>query len=252
MGGQTVQSFLSGQILDNDHQSLLSMRAKASILYEKSAQIAARWTPRKSLTASSPVNLTPLMLRPASDTPSFQSQFVALDNRIEQFKAALPSLSQATSMHADVVRSLLAIHTLCHCATIQLHSPFAGENHNSSNKVMTAAHTAASVLQGIPVPQLIYVDPIMGVSLKIYCRLPRLRCLTDWSQVLWAAIGHTLRSSFLAWQSNARVTSTVAPPPAALAIKASMDTVMAAMQALGGNCPLVGTSDSFKWLDDRQ
>ena len=47
MDGQTVQAFLNGAVPDNGQQSLLSFRAKASILYEKSAEIAARWTPRK-------------------------------------------------------------------------------------------------------------------------------------------------------------------------------------------------------------
>lgn len=105
---------------------------------------------------------------PPPDAPGFQSRFIALDNRIEQFKAALPSLSHATSMRPDVVRSLLTIHTLCHCATVQLHLPLSHERHPSNDKALAAANTAASMLQGIPVPQLIYVDPIMGVGLDAF------------------------------------------------------------------------------------
>ena len=99
-----------------------------------------------------------------TDAPGFQSQFVALDNRIEQFRASLPPLSQATSMRPDVVRALLAIHTLCYCATIQLHSPFAQNHQPSNSKISAAANGAASVVQAIPMPQIVYVDPIMGVS----------------------------------------------------------------------------------------
>ena len=97
-------------------------------------------------------------------TSGFQSQFVALDNRIDHFKATLPSLAQATSMRPDVVRHLITIHMMCHCATIQLHTPFAQSHQPSHNKIIAAANMAASSLQTIPVPQLIYVDPITGVS----------------------------------------------------------------------------------------
>ena len=62
--GQTVQAFLSGNPSDNEHQSLLALRAKSSILYEKSAQIAARWSPRKRAFA------TASLLR-KSDTDDF-------------------------------------------------------------------------------------------------------------------------------------------------------------------------------------
>lgn len=44
---QTVQAFLNNPATDTQHQSLLALRAKASILYEKSAQIAAHWNPSK-------------------------------------------------------------------------------------------------------------------------------------------------------------------------------------------------------------
>ena len=54
--GQSVQSFLTGDLPDNDHQSLLALRAKASILYEKSAQIASRWSPRTYPASSSRIH----------------------------------------------------------------------------------------------------------------------------------------------------------------------------------------------------
>ncbi|KAF7793506.1 hypothetical protein EIP86_004618 [Pleurotus ostreatoroseus] len=140
-GGQTVQAFLSGMAPDSEHQSLLCLRAKASILYEKSAQLAAQWDP---------------------NNPAFQARFGALDARIDQFKAAIPPPVQAPSLRPDVVRSLLAIHTLCQCATIQLHAPLSQGRAPSNNKALAAASAAVAVLQGVPVPQLVYVDPIMG------------------------------------------------------------------------------------------
>ena len=99
-----------------------------------------------------------------ADNPAFQARFGALDARIDQFKAAIPPLVQATSLRPDVVRSLLAIHTLCQCATIQLHTPLSQGRAPSNNKALAAASAAVAVLQGVPVPQLVYVDPIMGVS----------------------------------------------------------------------------------------
>lgn len=39
---------MSGMAPDSEHQSLLCLRAKASILYEKSAQLVAQWDPSES------------------------------------------------------------------------------------------------------------------------------------------------------------------------------------------------------------
>lgn len=61
------------------------------------------------------------------------------------------------------------------------------------------------------------------------------------SQTLWGTIGRALAASFMEWQRSASMAPGMPPPPAVLAIRASYDRVLAAMQVLGVTCPLIGT-----------
>ena len=66
--------------------------------------------------------------------------------------------------HTDRIRDLLVIHTLCHCAMLQLHAPAERPLVLESSKSLTAANAAADILRVVDVSRLYVVDPILGVS----------------------------------------------------------------------------------------
>ncbi|PSR71032.1 hypothetical protein PHLCEN_2v13080 [Hermanssonia centrifuga] len=195
---QTVQAFLNNPATDTQHQSLLALRAKASILYEKSAQIAAHWNP---------------------NAPGFQDHFVALDNRINQFKGVLPSLRQAAQTRPDLVRGLLTVHTLINCATMQLHAPWVQPGNPINRKSLTAARTAMTSLQKVDISQLGYIDPFMGILL--------------------GAVGRSLATALRAVQRNAGAGPSNGSPADAAAVQESYNTVLTAMQIFSAACPLI-------------
>ncbi|THG98268.1 hypothetical protein EW026_g3892 [Hermanssonia centrifuga] len=196
---QTVQAFLNNPATDTQHQSLLALRAKASILYEKSAQIAAHWNP---------------------NAPGFQDHFVALDNRINQFKGVLPSLRQAAQTRPDLVRGLLTVHILINCATMQLHAPWIQPGNPINRKSLTAARTAVTSLQKVNISQLGYIDPFMGILL--------------------GAVGRSLATALRAVQRNAGAGPSNGSPADAAAVQESYSTVLTAMQIFSAACPLIG------------
>ncbi|KAJ3491861.1 hypothetical protein NLI96_g394 [Meripilus lineatus] len=149
-GMMTVKTFLEGQGGHETDRSVLSLLAKASILFQKSADLVKNWAPNAA---------------------GFQQSFFALDRQIEEFKRTLPSIPTTNATHqregspTDLIlqtRSLLLVHTLVQCATLQLYLP-RQERDLSRSRAFNAASTASGLLQRVDVRNLGYVDPFMGV-----------------------------------------------------------------------------------------
>ncbi len=117
------------------------------------------------------------------DAPGFQDHFVALDNRINQFKGVLPSLRQAAQTRPDLVRGLLTVHILINCATMQLHAPWIQPGNPINRKSLTAARTAVTSLQKVNISQLGYIDPFMGV--RLHFMLNQLKVLNNKLRYSW-------------------------------------------------------------------
>ncbi|CDO73351.1 hypothetical protein BN946_scf185008.g114 [Trametes cinnabarina] len=138
---KTVQSFLTGVEGDQNvaRQSLLAMHAKAAILYEGATRLASRYN------------------------PSSQAAFLSLDNRIERFRQALPGLDRFDPGRVDTLRTALLIHTLAHCASIQLHTPLIQDHVTANSRTYQAAHAAVKTLRSIDVGILSCVNPFIGI-----------------------------------------------------------------------------------------
>ncbi|KAI0692447.1 hypothetical protein BC835DRAFT_1277730 [Cytidiella melzeri] len=136
---RTIEYFLDGLTTELPNQSLLCLRAKAAILFERSSQLAEKWN------------------------HTLQAQFVALDARIEQVKAVLPALVISDGTNSRHVRELLFVYTLCYVATLQLHAPFGHAWDVDRSKALNSAVSAARLLQSVHVELFVYADPLMGV-----------------------------------------------------------------------------------------
>ncbi|KAI0630866.1 hypothetical protein C8Q77DRAFT_1160374 [Trametes polyzona] len=138
---RTVQSFISG--VDGDasvaSQSVLAIHAKAAILYEGATRLASRYN------------------------PSSQPTLLSLDSRIERFKHALPRLERLDPSRVDILRSVLLVHTLSQCATIQLHTPLVQDRVTANSRTYLAAHAAVKALRCVNVGILACVNPFVGI-----------------------------------------------------------------------------------------
>ena len=91
---------------------------------------------------------------------------MALDARIEQLKAVLPNVEGISISDPDrhhYLRELLAIYTLCYCATLQLHLRFGPVWDIDNSKALAAATAATGFVEVVDINNLVYVDSIMGV-----------------------------------------------------------------------------------------
>lgn len=123
--------------------------SKASALFERAARLSASWRPGTSshhAHAGPPESYSDAFIPSYSDysgSPNvngFYTEFLSLDQRIEDFKSQLVPLANLDfATDFDQLRSLHIVHCLAHAATIQLHGPFADQNQNSRVKSLGAA-----------------------------------------------------------------------------------------------------------------
>ncbi|OCH96258.1 hypothetical protein OBBRIDRAFT_229314 [Obba rivulosa] len=143
-GTRTIQAFLRNPASDSN-ASMLSLYAKSTILFYQATQLARRWNP---------------------DDRGYQSEFRRFDGYLERYKQSLPPVDRVGPGRADITRSLLVIHSLAHCATIQLHMP-TSRDWSSSVRVITAALSAARNIQIANLDAVPFINPIVGASLTI-------------------------------------------------------------------------------------
>ena len=93
-----------------------------------------------------------------------RAQVEALETRIQQFMQGLPRLGEVEPSRVDRAREFLVIHTLCHCATVQLHASREQPPVIDTSRSLAAANAAADALRIVDVARLRFVDPILGVN----------------------------------------------------------------------------------------
>ena len=173
----TVQNFVDGLTAETPEQSLLALRSKAAVFFEKAYHLAERWNPgtwlsiipRSFSAARSAAGLTC-----AAASVAFQNEFHTLDTRIDAFKNVVELYSaQFAQLSAHRQRGLLLTRTLLCCATIQLYGRTNTDWNNEESKVIRAAITAADATGGINFARLAYVDPVLGVRVALCCPLSR-------------------------------------------------------------------------------
>lgn len=92
----------------------------------------------------------------------YENSLLALDDSIEKFKQSLPSLSRTSALSDEQVHSLLLIHCLANCATIQLHRSFVSRSSTSMTRCLTSANIIVRVTQDLT-KHVKVVNPIVGV-----------------------------------------------------------------------------------------
>ena len=97
-----------------------------------------------------------------SNAHAFFTEFVLLDNIIDNFIAILPPIDPCAS--CATLRDQLLLHTHAHAATIQLHSNLGGVDGPEGSKDIAAAKAAAALLEFAQLSEMTFVDPIMAVS----------------------------------------------------------------------------------------
>ncbi|KAJ7186533.1 hypothetical protein C8R46DRAFT_1273187 [Mycena filopes] len=129
----TVTKFLAD--VPDDATSTAALHAKAGILYSEATRIGARYR------ASSGLPVT-------SDT---DTEFHALDGKIDAFIPTLPSV-----LHS---KAMLVVHTLAHGATIQLHRDL---DARGNLKVRGAAGAIVDLLATTDIPNIGIIDPVLA------------------------------------------------------------------------------------------
>ncbi|KAJ7846592.1 hypothetical protein B0H14DRAFT_3138726 [Mycena olivaceomarginata] len=130
----TVVNFLR-DVPDNATSSS-ALYAKAGILYEEATRLGGR-------------------CRSGGLSPN-DPEFIALDRKIDAFTPTLPPIQS---------QQMLLVHTLSHCATIQLHEPLTNTNVDSRTKTLVAARAVVDIharTEMIPKPMLGLLEPAVA------------------------------------------------------------------------------------------
>ena len=159
----TVRSFFSG--MNNgwpwENHNPLTQVSKAAALFERAARLAATWRPGALAFA---FRNMPLLIGGSEEIQnfrSFYSDFVAVDQRIDEFKSQLTPLDRVSAHSVPLVH---LAYCLSNGATIQLHATFSSQNTGSRAKCLSAALAIVRANQGAQAQEYAYTSPILGVS----------------------------------------------------------------------------------------
>ena len=146
-----------------DNHNPLTQLSKAVALFERASRLAAAWRPGALCLLVNVLSANSLEEIPNVDL--YYSEFVAVDQRIDEFKSRL------TPIGSDPNPSAQALH-LAHClsngATIQLHATFCLQNTGSRAKCLSAAVAIVHANQAAPAHERVYTSPILGVRIPVF------------------------------------------------------------------------------------
>src|SRR6266404_1175222 len=140
-----------------DNHNPLTQLSKAVALFERASRLAATWRPG---TLSLFINVLPStpVLEEIPNVDSYYSDFVAVDQRIDEFKSRLSPLESTSD--PNVPAGHLA-HCLSNGATIQLHATFCLQNTGSRAKCLSAVMAIVRTYQTAPTHERGYTSPIL-------------------------------------------------------------------------------------------
>ena len=91
---------------------------------------------------------------------SFYSDFVAVDQRIDEFKSQLTPIERVPGHSIPLMH---VAHCLSSGATIQLHATFSSQNTASRAKCLSAAMAMVRANQAAHAHEFVYTNSILGV-----------------------------------------------------------------------------------------
>ncbi|TFY79583.1 hypothetical protein EWM64_g4429 [Hericium alpestre] len=170
----TLRNFLAGINTGWpwENQSLLAQVGKVSALFERATHLAECWRPGTTVSANNEGLMN--MFFSSSEIPNvntFYTNFVSMDQRIEEFKTQLYPLDNLEHVAADVVRTVHTIHCLANAASIQLHAAFAQQNAASRLKCLDAARAIVRANAAARAYEFSVVNPILGILWAAACQV---------------------------------------------------------------------------------
>jgi len=212
----TVRSFFSG--MNNgwpwENQNPLTQLSKAAALFERAARLAATWRPGALPLPSS--NIPPIdSLEEIPNIGSFYSDFVAVEQRIDEFKSQLTPLDRVPSHHVPLVH---LAYCLSNGATIQLHATFSSQNTGSRAKCLSAAMAIVRANQAAHVQQYNSLSPILGS--------------------LWAASGRVIVNEIVARRSF-QAEQAPSPQQRDTELRSALEQIQSVMVAPASRCALM-------------
>ncbi|KAH9969300.1 hypothetical protein BGW80DRAFT_1438183 [Lactifluus volemus] len=167
----TVRSFFSG--MNNgwpwENHNPLTQLSKAAALFERAARLAATWRPGAVFMSLSLVLPTDSSkLEEILNVGTFYSDFVAIDQRIDEFKSQLTPVDRVPSHNVSLVH---LAYCLSNGATIQLHATFSSQNTASRAKCLSAAMAMVRANQAAHAQDSVYTNAILGFLWSAGCRV---------------------------------------------------------------------------------
>jgi len=144
-----------------ENHNPLTQVSKAAALFERAARLAATWRPGALALPFRNILLLIDGSEEIQNFGSFYSDFVAVDQRIDEFKSQLTPLDRVSGHGVPLVH---LAYCLSNGATIQLHAPFSSQNTGSRTKCLSAAMAIVRANQGTQAHEYAYTSPILGVS----------------------------------------------------------------------------------------
>ena len=145
-----------------ENHNPLTQLSKGVALFERASHVAASWRP-----GALSLLIDVLSANGQEEIPnvdSYYSEFVAVDQRIDEFKSRLtPVVGSAPDPSAQAVH---LAHCLSNGATIQLHATFCLQNTASRAKCLSAAMAIVRANQAAPAHERVYTSPILGVRIS--------------------------------------------------------------------------------------
>lgn len=155
-----------------ENHNPLTQLSKAVALFERASRLAATWRPG-AFSLLIHVLFPANFLEEIPNVDSYYSEFVAVDQRIDEFKARLTPVGSVPEPSQQVVH---LANCISNGATIQLHSTFCLQNTGSRAKCLAAALAIVRANQAAPVHDRVYTSPILGVSISVFLSNSDLMC----------------------------------------------------------------------------
>jgi len=180
-----------------ENQNPLTQLSKAAALFERAARLAATWRPE------------------IQNIGSFYSDFVAVDQRIDEFKSQLTPIDRVSSHNVPLVH---LAYCLSNGATLQLHATFSSQNTASRAKCLSAATAIVRANQAAHVQESAYTSPILGS--------------------LWAASGRVIVNEIIARRSF-HAEQTPSPQQRDTELRNALEQIQSVMVAHASRCALM-------------
>ncbi|KAI0311531.1 hypothetical protein OF83DRAFT_750494 [Amylostereum chailletii] len=148
----------------------LTQAVKASALFERATRLASSWRPGL-YPVQAPVESALIGATELQNMNSYYAEFVALDQRIDEFKGQMPPLTNLEQLPPVAVEYMHGIHCLANAATIQLHSAFAQQNAASRAKCLAAGTAILRANLAVRVHDFPYLNPTIASMWAAVCRV---------------------------------------------------------------------------------